>query len=368
MKKYGLIGCGMMGQEHIRNVQLIEGAEVTQLFDPDAEMLSQAQALTEHAATSSSLSDLVQDSSLDAILIASPNYLHVQQLKEIAAERTIPILCEKPLFVSPEEESDLLRLQRNYAAPIWVAMEYRYMPPLAEFIARTDDAVGQIEMLTLREHRYPFLEKVGNWNRFNKNTGGTLVEKCCHFFDLMRLILKSEPLRVMASGAQRVNHTNELYGGQKPDIWDLAYVIFDFESGARAMLELCMFAEGTIWNEEISAVGAVGKLECKIPGPPRFWPRDSGQQPRPQIIVAPRNPINPSIMEIDMDETVSAAGDHHGSTFYQHKKFFDLVCGKLAEPEVSLADGIMAVKMGLAAQESAHSHKAVSINPVLEAV
>jgi myo-inositol 2-dehydrogenase / D-chiro-inositol 1-dehydrogenase len=57
-------------------------------------------------------------------------------------------------------------------------------------------------MLTIREHRFPFLEKVGDWNRFNRNTGGTLVEKCCHFFDLMRLILRDDPVRVMASGGQ----------------------------------------------------------------------------------------------------------------------------------------------------------------------
>ena len=49
-------------------------------------------------------------------------------------------------------------------------------------------------------HRFPFLEKVGDWNRFSKNSGGTLVEKCCHFFDLMRLLTQSEPVQVYASG------------------------------------------------------------------------------------------------------------------------------------------------------------------------
>ena len=107
-------------------------------------------------------------------------------------------------------------------------------------------------MLTIREHRFPFLEKVGDWNRFNANSGGTFVEKCCHFFDLMRLILKSDPVRVMASGGQAVNHLNETYDGQVPDIWDHGYVIVDFASGARAMLELCMFAEGAEFQNTLS--------------------------------------------------------------------------------------------------------------------
>ena len=47
----------------------------------------------------------------------------------------------------------------------------------------------------------------------------------------------------IASGGQRVNHLDEDYGGRKPDILDSAYVIVEYPSGARASLDLCMFAE-----------------------------------------------------------------------------------------------------------------------------
>lgn len=59
-----------------------------------------------------------------------------------------------------------------------------------------------------------FFPKVNNWNRFNINSGGTLVEKCCHFFDLMRLFAGANPVRVMASGAIDVNHKDEVYDGK----------------------------------------------------------------------------------------------------------------------------------------------------------
>lgn len=55
---------------------------------------------------------------------------------------------------------------------------------------------------------------MNNWNRFNVNSGGTLVEKCCHFFDLMRLFVGANPVRVMASGAIDVNHKDEIYDGK----------------------------------------------------------------------------------------------------------------------------------------------------------
>ncbi|MEM9971493.1 MAG: Gfo/Idh/MocA family oxidoreductase, partial [Pseudomonadota bacterium] len=247
-----------------------------------------------------------------------------------------------------------------YPAPVWVAMEYRYMPPVQTFIEQAEVATGGVKMLTIREHRFPFLPKVGDWNRFNRFTGGTLVEKCCHFFDLMRLILRSEPVRITASAGQEVNHREERYGDEAPDIWDSAYVIVDFASGARAMLELCMYAEGSRYQEEISAVGHSGKIEAFVPGPGRFWPTHLGEPPVPQVIVSPREPKGPQVVDIPVDPTILDAGDHNGSTFYQHARFLDLVRTG-GTPEVTLNDGAQAVRMGLAAQEAAMSGETVRL-------
>jgi len=91
-------------------------------------------------------------------------------------------------------------------------MEYRYMPAVAELVRLVGDGVvGTPRMLAIREHRFPFLTKVDNWNRFSANTGGTLVEKACHYFDLMNLIIGERPSRVYASGAQDLNHLDERY-------------------------------------------------------------------------------------------------------------------------------------------------------------
>ena len=234
------------------------------------------------------------------------------------------------------------------------------MPPIAAFLAEAQRATGGIRMLTIREHRFPFLPKVGAWNRFNRNSGGTLVEKCCHFFDLMRLILQAEPVRVMASAGQAVNHLDERYDGAVPDVWDHGFVIVDFDNGARAMLELCMFAEGARYQEEISAVGPKGKIDCLVPGPGRFWPAHLGEAPVPQVIVSPRDPKGPRVLEVPVDPAILAAGDHNGSTFYQHQGFARVVRGA-GRPEVSLLDGWWAVAMGMAAQESAATGQAVDL-------
>ncbi len=350
--RYGIIGCGMMGQEHLRNIALLPQAEVVAIYEPDADMAARAQALAPDAVMVGSVAEVLAVEAVNCLLIVSPNFMHLAQLEEIAAIRPLPVLCEKPLFTDPADAPRLAALRAAYPAPIWVAMEYRYMPPVAHLIAQAEAATGGIKMLTIREHRFPFLEKVGDWNRLNRNSGGTLVEKCCHFFDLMRLIAGCNPVQIMASGGQNVNHLDEVYNGEKSDIWDNAYVIVDFENGMRAMLELCMFAEGSRYQEEISAVGPKGKIECQVPGPGRFWPAHLGAAPVPQVTVSPRDPAGPIVLDVPVDPSLLAAGDHNGSTFYQHRGFADVVAGG-AQPEVGLDDGWWAVVMGMAAQISA---------------
>ncbi|WP_375282002.1 Gfo/Idh/MocA family protein [Pseudooctadecabacter sp.] len=366
MVNYGLIGCGMMGREHIQNINLLPQGRVSVVYDPVEDLAKSAAILAGKdgaaapAHVAATLDDLLSFEDLDAVVIVSPNNIHMDQLRQIVAKRPMPILCEKPLYTDPADAAELDTLFKGYPHPVWVAMEYRYMPPVAALIEQAEQATGGIAMLTIREHRFPFLPKIGDWNRFNENTGGTLVEKCCHFFDLMRVILQSEPVRVMASAGQNFNHVDEDYDGRRPDIWDNGYVIIDFASGARAMLELCMFAEGSQYQEEISAVGPKGKIECLVPGPGRFWPAKLGPAPVPQLIISPRAPKGPITMDIPVDPTLLEAGDHNGSTFYQHQRFNAVVRGQ-GGVEVTVSDGAKAVAMGLAAQHSAATGQAVDL-------
>ena len=362
MVRYGMIGCGMMGREHIQNINLIKDTSVTAIFEPDQHMARAAQALAPDATMVDSLDALLAIENLDALVITSPNFEHANQLRTIAATRTIPILCEKPLITDAQDRDFVLSMHRDYRAPVWVAMEYRYMPPIKALIDQASETTGGINMLTIREHRFPFLEKVGDWNRFNKYSGGTFVEKCCHFFDLMRLILRDEPIRVMASAAQNVNHLNEVYNNQPSDIWDNGYVIVDFKHGARAMLELCMFAEGSRYQEDVSAVGPKGRIEARVPGPLRFWPKALGEPPLPKLIRSYRG--QPRIEEEDMvvPADLLMAGDHNGSTFYQHLGFNAVVRGEKSTVDVTLIDGLRAVEMGMAAQDSALTGQSVSLS------
>lgn len=363
--RYGLIGAGMMGREHIRNLALIPGSVLTAISDPDPEQvaLSVAEAGRHLGQTPEAFADyraLITSGRVDCLVIASPNDTHVGILADIfRLAPELGILVEKPVATSAEDCTRLETLAKAHRAPLWVAMEYRYMPPVAELRrAVAAGEIGALRMFAIREHRFPFLEKVGDWNRFSARTGGTLVEKCCHFFDLMRLVTGREAVRVYASGAADVNHRDERYDGRVPDILDNAFVVVDFAGGLRASLDLCMFAEGAYFQEEIAATGDVARIEAKIPGPARFWP--GGEERESEVIFSPRAPKGPVRRPVIVDHAVLKAGDHHGSTYFQHLGFrAAMLEGKPVD--VTLADGLAAVRIGLAAEESVRTGAAVRL-------
>lgn len=366
--KYALIGTGMMGQEHLRNLALVRQLEgfdisVTALVDPDTPMLRQAEALAldlgnSQVKTYSTLDEFAQDT-VDAFIIVAPNFTHHDIITQLLPSGKA-ILAEKPVCTTLGQCDDLMAQLANYPAPFWVAMEYRYMPPTARFLQRLANGdVGKVRMLSIREHRFPFLQKVNDWNRFSSNTGGTLVEKCCHHFDLMRLMTGAEPVRIFATGAMDVNHIDERYDGRTPDIIDNAQVLVDFDSGCRASLELCMFADSADPQEQLTAIGELGKLDAYIPGPDRFWPDAEDRHSR--VTFSSRDKSAPQTDIISIDEALAKAGDHHGSTYYQHVRFArSLLYGDAVE--VTAADGVKAVRMGIAAQESIRTGQSIDIN------
>jgi len=366
--RYGIIGCGSMGREHIENIRAMPATQVTAIADTDAGSRAKAQELLGDTARAfTDYRDLLASGLCDAVVVATPNFTHVSILRDCLATG-LHILAEKPICTRVEDAHALVQLAQNRKALVWVAQEYRYMPPVAEMIRMAHaGAVGQIHQVAIREHREPFYPKVGDWNRFSANTGGTLVEKCCHYFNLMDFILGEHPTRVFASGAQRVNHLDEKYDGPNgqttPDILDSAYVIVEYKSGARAMLDLCMFAENSVDNEQILIVGNEGKLESLLPsltlrygrredwGVRKVWGEPSGSGK------------GVSVRRV-WDTNIKYAGQHFGASFIEHEKFAHAVRNGLPA-EVTLEDGLRSIATGIAAHQSIDSGRAVAMAEVL---
>ena len=359
--RYGVIGTGMMGVEHIRNIVALDGAMVTALCDTNAGSRAAGERATSDqsdvdVAVFDDHRDLVASGLCDAVVVATPNHTHIDVVPGLLRSE-LHLLIEKPLCTTVADCEHVLGLEvtRPVDAITWMAMEYRYMPAVAELIRRVHGgAVGTPRMVAIREHRFPFLVKVGDWNRFSENTGGTLVEKTCHFFDLMNLILRERPWRVMASGAQDVNHLDERYAGRTPDILDNVFVIVDYPSGARAMLDLCMFAEATDEQEEISVVGELGKVESRLPSNSLL----AGRRGEHWIGGVERTTVH--------DGRIGHKGLHHGSSYIEHLLFAEAIRSG-GRPEVTLDDGYWAVAIGAAAHLSIDAGRPIELREIMNA-
>ena len=365
MVRYGIIGVGAMGREHAENLRYIDGAAVTAISDPDEgsrnlavkQLGSEVKVFTDH-------NQLLNSGLVDAVIIATPNYTHVDVLKDALAT-SLHVFIEKPLCTTIDDCLKVIEWSKNRRGLVWMGLEYRYMPPVAELISIVHSGgVGEVQQVTIREHREPFYPKVGNWNRYTEKTGGTLVEKCCHYFNLMDHIAGERPTRVFASGGQRVNFLDEVHDGKRSDMLDSAYVIVEYESGKRAMLDLCMFAENTIDKEHISVTGNAGKVESFLPslelrhgkrsavGNFKEWTHDAS---KPKV--ESRKIWNDSI---------KYNGFHYGASYLEHVKFFNAIQSGKA-PEVTLEDGLRSVATGLAAHKSIAEGRPVLMSEILPA-
>ena len=204
----------------------------------------------------------------------------------------------------------------------------------------------------MSEYRPPFLDKVEQWNKFNEFSGGTFVEKCCHYFDLINLLADGQPKDVFASGGQAVNFLNFAHEGRKSDIDDHGFAIINYRNGIRANFTLNMFANE--FYEELVITGEKGRLVASEKAS-----ADKKRQTKASIMVEVEGHQHYEGSKIGYPPSIEKSG-HHGATFFEH----EALISQLQQKEVDAAtprQGLMAMLVASAAQRSISENNVVSI-------
>ena len=121
--RFGVIGTGMMGFEHIRNLAIVPGAEVTAIADPNER--SRDFGRKTHGGEIEVYSDpreLLEKAPVDAVVIASPNHTHWDVLQD-AFETELHILVEKPLCTTLDDCRRVVAAAESHPGVVWVGME-----------------------------------------------------------------------------------------------------------------------------------------------------------------------------------------------------------------------------------------------------
>ncbi len=262
MLRFGFIGLGAMGLSHVSAVaDLCQGlAEVSSVCSNNADHIQQALKLAPKANVFKHESELIA-SALDAVFVSTPNFTHVPLALQILKARK-HLFLEKPCGISADECRQLADASDGAGRVVMIGHELRYSP----FFQKIKDIVdageiGRPQMVWCREFRGPFQKKSNDWIQDDRRSGGTLVEKNCHQFDLMNWWVGSKPKRVCAFGGNALQR--DTAGPHQAN--DHATVSFEYANKVRGTLHLCLFALDFPKEDlEMGIVGDKGLLQTRI--------------------------------------------------------------------------------------------------------
>ena len=354
-----IIGTGTMGQEHMRVAALLGRARIHGIYDTQSLSMDTAEAnflslQSQPLVRYNNLSSACNDPAADALLICTPNHTHFDVLRT-AMQSNKPIFLEKPMATELQDAAEIVRANEAYESFIQIGLQYRYKPQYLEAFREALDnrALGQIKTVSVSEYWPPFLDKVDQWNKFARLSGGTLVEKCCHYFDLINLLAEARPQRVYASGGQAVNFVDFERNGVKSDIDDHAFVAIDYANGVRASFTLNMFCPD--FAEELIVVGDAGRLKAEE----YHDIHRSGSGNASLTIKLGENGLSKT-SDLTYPRAIEQSG-HHGSTYFEHIALMDRLEGKEVD-SATPRQGMWAMVVASAAQQSLVTGEPVDVD------
>lgn len=275
--RLGFLGLGAMGFSHVNSFAKLCGdrVEIAAICSSNEANIQKVRALAPNVRLFAKESDLIE-SPLDAIVVSTPNFSHVSLAQDILNAGK-HLFLEKPCGITREECRQLLDFSRKTDRVIMIGHELRYSPffiKMKELVAA--DEIGKPHLVWTREFRGPFQKKSQDWIQDDRRSGGMLVDKNCHHFDLMNWWVDSKPKRVAAFGS---NAVNRVIGGAH-QVNDHSTVNFEYENGVLGTLQICMFALDFPNEElEMGIVGDGGVLKTNISGIQiQQWKRGQNQK------------------------------------------------------------------------------------------
>jgi len=213
--------------------------------------------------------DLLARTDLDAVLIATPVFLHPEHF-EAAIQARKHIYCEKPAGADVAGVKRLVRAAKraDTSKVIQFGFQQRFSP---EYLAARDILrSGQLgELLLMRsdwmlggaalrafQSPYPAEEqRIRHWGEFRETSGDFIVEQDCHGLDILNWFAKSHPLKATGAGGRK----KRAFG----DNLDHLNVTFEYPDGLRGFLAATQLAVKHYWDVKEQFFGTEGILETE---------------------------------------------------------------------------------------------------------
>lgn len=340
--KFLIAGLGSIGRRHFRNLIALGEKDIILLRTrkatlPDDELAGYP--------VESDIHEALKKHKPDAVIVANPTALHLD-VAVPAAEAGCAILLEKPVSDSLDRLDTLQQAVQKSGSRILVGFQFRYHPTLnkaRELIQ--SNAIGKV--LTVHAHWGEYLPQWHPWEEYRQSyaaradLGGGVIRTLTHPLDYLRYLIGEVDSLWSFNG-----HISPL----ELDVEDVAEIGLKFSNGAIGGVHLNYVQRPPRHTLEI--VGTQGTFR---------WDNADGilhhyKFPAPFASYSD-NPPAPVI------ETFSPPEDFERNQLFvaQTRHFIETARGK-SDPVCSLEDGIMALRLALAAYESREKGRPIQTN------
>ena len=219
----GVIGTGMIGQDHIRRLtEVVSGAEVVAVSDADADVARRVAGTLKGATVHATGEELIADPSVHAVIVCSWGPTHeTYVLASIAAGK--PVFCEKPLATTTEACRSIIDAEVAHGSRlVQVGFMRRYDAAYRALKAVIDSGEIGAPLMFSSGHRNPSVPA-----HYTRDMA--IVDTAVHDFDVTRWLLGEElaAIRILAA------KPNSLGG----DLQDPLLMIVESESGVLVNVE-----------------------------------------------------------------------------------------------------------------------------------
>jgi predicted dehydrogenase len=349
--KVGVIGIGFIGPAHMEGIRR-QGFEVVAVAESTQELADEAAERLLVPKAYGNWKDLIADPEIEVVHIASPNFLHYENAKA-ALEAGKHVICEKPLAMTSQESSELVKLAKEKKLVNAVNFNIRFYPLVHEAKARIAQGdLGDKLYIIQGSYLQDWLLLDTDWNwRLEPDLGGDMravADIGSHWMDLVTFITGTKIKSVFADFTtfipvrKKPKKKIDTFGGklqsdmeyeEKPiKTEDYAAILLKFENGARGVMTVSQVSSGRKNRLFFEINGSKSSLvwDSEVPNQMII-----GHRPEPnQLLIK-----DPSLMTPAAQWTASYPGGHaegFPDTFkqLQHAVYRYIVKGDFdAEPD-----------------------------------
>ncbi len=194
----------------------------------------------------------------DAVCVASENVKH-RALVEIAASKKCHIMCEKPLCTTEEDGRAMLAACDAAGVQLATCFPCRYSPAFLRLVERVESReIG--DLLAVCATNHGMMPQNSWFNIPALSGGGAMMDHAVHVSDLLRVLLRRDPVEVYAETG------NGMYHG---DFDDIAMVTVQFANGVFATIDSSWSRPVSykVWGDvTMNVVGTKGVIEMDMFG------------------------------------------------------------------------------------------------------